>query len=177
MFNQIEEAVFAKDPREEGPLKSKITDEHESVELKFKTPYQVSSFSRFWFNSNSATPVPITFDEERYFVLQVCPDRASDHAYFAAIRQQLYLEGGLAAMVHELMHRDLTTFNVRKVPKTTARAAMVVEMLSAEDRAVADILRAGEFSFYDVHKARECSKRPSTSTPILGWTRTRSARS
>ncbi|MBY0558809.1 primase-helicase family protein [Hyphomicrobium sp.] len=152
MFNQIEEAVFARDPREEGPLKSKITDPTETVELKFKTPYEVPSFGRWWFNSNSSTPVPITFDEERYFVLHVDNSRASDHAYFSAIRQQLYHEGGLAAMIDELMQRDISNFNIRKPPHTEHRAKMVLEMLTSQDRAIADILIEGEVALLDTNK-------------------------
>lgn len=143
LFSQIEEAVFAKDPREEGPLKSKITDPTENIELKFKTPYEVQSFGRYWFNSNSETPVPVTFDEERYFILHVSPKRANDHAYFKLIRDQLYHEGGLAAMVQELMQRDITEFNVRLVPRTAAKGAMVLEMLDKGERAIADILHSG----------------------------------
>lgn len=152
MFNQIEEAVFAKDPREEGPLKSKITDPTEVVELKFKTPYEVPSYGRWWFNSNSPTPVPITYDEERYFVLHVSDARASDHTYFKAIRKQVYHEGGLAAMVHELMNRDISNFNIRKPPVTEHRANMVLEMLSPADRAVADMLIDGEVALLDSSK-------------------------
>lgn len=152
LFNQIEEAVFAKNPREEGPLKSKITDPTETVELKFKTPYEVPSFGRWWFNSNSPTPVPITYDEERYFILHVSDERASDHAYFTAIRQQLYHDGGLAAMVHELMERDISKFNVRCPPHTAERAVMVLEMLSPADRAIADLLISGEVALLDVNK-------------------------
>ena len=88
--------------------------------------------------------MPITYDDERYFVLHVSDERANDHAYFEAIRRQLYHEGGLAAMVHELTKRDISRFNVRKPPRTDARAVMVLEMLTAHERAVADILVEGE---------------------------------
>jgi hypothetical protein len=155
MFNHIEEAVFARDPREEGPLKSKITDPTETVELKFKTPYEVPSFGRWWFNSNSSTPVPITYDEERYFILHVANTRANDHAYFAAIRKQLYHDGGLAAMVDELLKRDISRFNVRKPPHTEHRAKMVLEMLTARDRAIADILIDGEVALLDLKDPAE----------------------
>lgn len=144
MFNQIEEAVFARDPRSESPLKSRITDPTTLIELKFRTPYEVDSFERFWFNSNSEQAVPITFDEERYFVLHVSNERANDHVYFADIRKQLYHEGGLGAMVRELMQRDLAKFNIRKVPHTRARAAMVLSMLKPHERALVSILQTGE---------------------------------
>ena len=40
-----------------------------------------------------------------------------DHAYFAAIWKQMEA-GGYAAMLHDLLALDLTTFNVRAVPTT-----------------------------------------------------------
>lgn len=144
LFNQIEEAVFARDPRTESPLKSRITDPTALVELKFRQPYQIEAFERFWFNRNSPAAVPITFDEARYFVLHVSDERANDHDYFAAIRQQLYHEGGLAAMIHELKTRDISKFNVRRPPQTKARTAMVIEMMKPEERCFVEILRSGE---------------------------------
>lgn len=154
LFNQIEEAVFARDPRTESPMKSRITDPTALVELKFRTPYQVDAFERFWFNSNSAAAVPITHDERRYFILHVSDARANDHAYFTAIRQQLYHEGGLAAMIHELKTRDISKFNVRRPPQTNARAAMIIELLKPEERCFVEILRSGELVKMDADGKR-----------------------
>lgn len=168
MFNHIEEAVFARNPKEEGPLKSKITDPTETVELKFKTPYEVPSFGRWWFNSNHEAPVPITFDEERYFILHVSNERANDHAYFAAIREQMYHKGGLAGMVDELMTRDISKFNVRKPPATEHRAKMVLEMLPARDRAIADILIEGEIARLD-HKDPGLTERTTLNRHAPTW--------
>lgn len=144
LFTQMEEALFSKDPTVQGPLKSMITDPTENIELKFKTPYEVDSFGRYWFNSNEETPVPITHDEERYFVLKINNSKANDTDYFKAIRQQLYQDGGLAAMVYELKNRDISKFDVRKPPKTKHRDAMVAKMIDNGDRAIAEMLYAGE---------------------------------
>lgn len=57
-------------------------------------------------------------------------------------------------MVHELMSRDISAFNVRKPPHTEHRAKMVVEMLTHQDRAIADILIEGEIALLDVNKGR-----------------------
>lgn len=154
LFNQSEEAIFGKDPSEEGPLKSLITDPTENIELKFKTPYEVLSVGRYWFNANYNTPVPMTYDEERYFVLQISDAKANDHEYFAAIRKQLYYEGGLAALVEELCNRDITSFEVRNPPVTKHRAPMVLAALGSQDRAIADILIDGELTLLD-NKAGE----------------------
>lgn len=144
LFKQIEEAVFAKDGRVQGPLKSKITDQTETIEKKFETPVEIESFTRYWFNSNETAPVPATWDEERYLILTISPARRKDHAYFAAIRKQMLEDGGLQAMVHDLLTEDLTTFNVRRVPYSTAKGEVVREMLDRDMKGVLDLLVQGE---------------------------------
>lgn len=150
LFQQIEEALYSKDPRIAGPLKSKITDPTEQIELKHKTPYEVPSMTRFWFNSNEVSPVPMTGDEERYLILRVSDHRANDHDYFKGLRDQLYHQGGLEALLYDLMHRDISDFEVRQVPHTRARYDMVIDMMDKKDRAILDILRDGSVTLYDL---------------------------
>ena len=61
--------------------------------------------------------MPAAQDARRFFVLEVAETVKGDHAYFAAIRQQMET-GGHAAMLHDLLAFDLTGFNVRAVPVT-----------------------------------------------------------
>lgn len=143
LFYQVEEALYAKNHADADALKTLITDPQQMIELKFKTPYQVDSFSRFWFNSNHETPVPITPDETRFFVLRVSSKKRNDTGYFATIRKQLYEEGGLAAMVQELLRRDISKFDVRKPPKSKYRDKMSIELADARERALLDILKTG----------------------------------
>lgn len=72
--------------------------------------------------SNADWVVPATSDERRYFVLDVAGTRTGDLPYFAAIEKQMRT-GGAAAMLHDLLNRDLTTFDIRNVPQTDALRA------------------------------------------------------
>lgn len=67
--------------------------------------------------SNEAWVVPAAHDARRFFVLEVSEKVKGDYAYFAAIWKQMEA-GGYAAMLHDLLALDLTTFNVRAVPAT-----------------------------------------------------------
>ena len=58
-------------------------------------------------------------DERRFFVLEISDERQGDHAYFAAIEEQMKA-GGLAAMLHDLLAFDLSNTNIRSVPATAA---------------------------------------------------------
>jgi hypothetical protein len=69
--------------------------------------------------TNSDWAVPASVDERRYFVLDVADRNIQDDAYFKAIADELK-NGGHEAMLHELMHRDISNFNHRRAPDTGA---------------------------------------------------------
>src|SRR5262249_32683579 len=67
--------------------------------------------------SNEDWVVPASLDERRFFCLDVPNTRQGDFAYFTAINEQLEA-GGYEAMLYDLLHHDLSDFNVRPVPQT-----------------------------------------------------------
>jgi hypothetical protein len=76
------------------------------------------------------------------------PDHArkQDSAYFGAIAAQMD-GGGLAAMFHDLQQRDLSKFDVRRVPQTAALADQKRHTLHTRGGTLAwlqDVLTAGE---------------------------------
>ena len=68
--------------------------------------------------SNSDWVVPASLQSRRWFVLNVSPIRRGDRAYFTALWRQMDDEGGLAAMLHDLLHDDLSDFDHRDIPTT-----------------------------------------------------------
>jgi len=93
--------------------------------------------------SNSEWVIPAGADARRYFVLEVADTVKQDTAYFGRLARQMR-EGGREALLHFLLTRDLSDFNIRAVPITEAlqdqRARsrrgvdLLVEMLAAEGR-------------------------------------------
>lgn len=79
-------------------------------------------------------------------MLDVSPHRKDDHGYFRAIRNERD-HGGQAALLHYLQNYDLSDFEVRKVPDTTALAQQKVQGLKNIDKWWFDMLESGELEF------------------------------
>jgi hypothetical protein len=112
-----DEAFFAGDRKHEGVLKGLITEPTLMIEAKFVDAVPVLNLIHLIMASNDDWVVPASSDERRYFVLNTSDAKRGDHAYFAAIEAQMQ-NGGLAAMLHELLNRDISNFNVNGVPRT-----------------------------------------------------------
>nr|WP_281414725.1 primase-helicase family protein [Plastoroseomonas arctica] len=112
-----DEAFFAGDRAAVGVLKGLITEPWLMLEGKFQNAVQGPNYLHILMASNEDWVVPASLDARRFFVLEVSEARKNDIGYFAAIWQQMDA-GGFEAMLHDLLHMDLTTFNVRAVPAT-----------------------------------------------------------
>lgn len=114
-----DEAFFAGDKANVSTLKALITEPVLTIEAKYLNAVQCPNNLHILMASNDEWVVPAGLDEARFFVLDVSPTRRGDHEYFKAIAAEMNA-GGYAAMLHELLHYDLSEFNVRAVPKTGA---------------------------------------------------------
>ena len=117
VFLFADEALFAGDRAHVGALKSLITEPYLTVEGKFQNAVQTPNFLHVMMASNEEWVVPASMDARRFFVLEVNESRKGNHAYFAAIWEQMKA-GGYEAMLHDLLAINLDTFNVRAVPVT-----------------------------------------------------------
>jgi hypothetical protein len=113
-----DEAFFAGDKQHVGVLKALITEPTITIEGKYLNAVESPNYIHLMMASNESWVVPAALDARRFFVLNVLPDRIGDTAYFDAIAEQLENGGGYAAILHELLARDLSDFNVRVVPQT-----------------------------------------------------------
>jgi hypothetical protein len=128
-----DEAFYAGDRRHEGILKGLVTEPVIMIEPKYVDAIQVPNRLHVIMASNDAWVVPASSDERRYFVLAVSDARRGDHPYFAAIEAQMQA-AGLAAMLHELLDRDISAFQVRSVPQTEAlRSQKTLSLNSVEN--------------------------------------------
>jgi hypothetical protein len=137
-----DEAFFAGDRAHEGVLKALITETTVVVEGKYKDAVVAPNMTHIIMASNDDWVIPASVDERRYCVYDVPGTRVGDHAYFAAINEQME-NGGLAAMIHELKGRDLSCFNVRSVPDNDALDAQKQHSLDTLDKWLLTALERG----------------------------------
>jgi len=119
-FVFIDEGTFGGNKKDAGLLKTRITEPMLMFERKGIDPIRMANRMLFMVASNDASVVPADKNDRRWMVLDVGDERREDHAYFGAIQSQL-ADGGSEAMLHELLHRDLTQGpDPRRIIKTEA---------------------------------------------------------
>jgi 5S rRNA maturation endonuclease (ribonuclease M5) len=121
VFVFADEAFFAGDKAHEGMLKGLVTEPIITIEAKYQNAVSIANMTHILMASNSDWVVPTSSDERRFCVMDVSDHRIGDKAYFTALNEQME-NGGLAAMLHDLLNMDLSKFNVRDVPQTDALA-------------------------------------------------------
>jgi hypothetical protein len=116
-----DEAFFAGDRSHEGILKALITEPELLIEPKGVDAFVIPNSLHIIMSSNNDWVVPASAEARRFVVFDVDPEHMQDHKYFQAIADQM-TNGGSAALMHMLLHRDLGDFNVRAIPQTDALA-------------------------------------------------------
>jgi hypothetical protein len=141
-----DEALFAPDPRNEKILNGLITEEMRVSEQKFMPAISVKNCLHLIIATNSEWAIPATADERRYFVLDVSDARKEDFDYFAAI-DAVMKAGGLEALLFDLRSRDISKFEVRRIPYTAALVEQQVQTFHGRGDVAGwlyEILSAGE---------------------------------
>jgi Family of unknown function (DUF5906) len=128
-----DEAFFAGVKEHEGVLKALITEPTLVVEPKGLAIVLVPNLLHLMMASNSEWVIPASGDARRYAMFDVPDTRVSQFTYFKAIDDQMQ-NGGLAAMLHDLLARDISDFEVRRVPQTEALATQKLLSLDTLDR-------------------------------------------
>jgi hypothetical protein len=127
-----DEAFFAGDKKHESVLKTLITEPYITFEAKGVDAESGPNYTHLIMASNDSWVVPAGNDERRYFVLDVADTQMQNSAYFAKIMHQLD-NGGREALLHDLMTRDISEFEVRSVPKTEALQEQKLLSMSQEE--------------------------------------------
>jgi Family of unknown function (DUF5906) len=117
VFLFADEAFYAGDRAHVGVLKALITEPTLTIEAKYANAVQAPNFTHILMASNETWVVPASLEARRFLVLLTASSKVGNRAYFTAIHTQM-LAGGYQAMLHDLLRRDLTDFNVRDVPNT-----------------------------------------------------------
>jgi Family of unknown function (DUF5906) len=126
-----DEAFWAGDKQAEGKLKDLITSDRQFIEYKGKEPVSVDNYVRLLVSGNHDWQVPAGYEERRFAIFDVSEAHLQDHDYFAAIEEEMD-NGGREALLYELLNFDLSTVNLRKIPKTDA--LLEQKIASQDDR-------------------------------------------
>jgi hypothetical protein len=141
-----DEAIFAGDRSHEGVLKALVTEEYLMIEPKGVNAYQARNHIHLLMASNNDWVVPAGADARRYFVLDVSDAHMQDTDYFGAIDAEMQ-SGGREALLYMLLNRDISAFNVRRVPRTDALEAQKSYTRSGIDRLVEKCASEGVLPF------------------------------
>jgi hypothetical protein len=114
-----DEAFFAGDKKHESTLKTLITEDTITIEAKGYDAEVYPNYVHVILASNSQWVIPAGANERRFFVLDVSDEHRQDNVYFSETMKQIN-SGGREALLHFLMHHDLTGFDVRVMPQTSA---------------------------------------------------------
>lgn len=137
-----DEAFFAGDRAHVAILKKIITEDTLEIEGKFRSVVESKNYLHLIMASNDAWVVPASLEARRFAVFDVSDERRGDHAYFQEIADELD-NGGLAAMLHDLLKVDLSKFNIRNFPRTEGLQNQQLHSLSTQHEWLLDVLQRG----------------------------------
>ncbi len=143
-FILVNEPAFPGEHALARKLKARITAAKWTIEVKGGRVYEVPNIAHIMLTSNEDWVVPAGAQARRFLVLEVSDRRAGDRGYFDRLHQQAKDEGGLAAMLHELLKMDLSRFNPRRVPVTAGLRAQQLHSLAPEEQWMLNAVDTGE---------------------------------
>lgn len=139
---QADEATWAGDRAAAGQLKGLVTASTRMLEAKGVDPQELPNYTRLVMTSNDDWVVPAGKDERRFAVFDVHPRCAQNHDYFAEMQAELDA-GGREALLADLLAFDLSTVNVRVIPRTAGLLEQKITSLDPIEAWLLDRLKAG----------------------------------
>lgn len=142
-FIFIDEGIFGGDKANAGLIKTRVTESFILFEQKGVDAVRMPNRMIFMVASNEESVIAADKGERRWMVIEVSDSKREDRAFFAAIEKQME-EGGFEAMLHDLLNRDITKGpNPRRIIKTEALFAQVLNGLDPMERYMHQILDEG----------------------------------
>ena len=135
---------MAGDKAGEGELKRLITEPTLVIEPKGVDPFQVRNSLHVIIAGNEEWLIPASGDERRFAVVGVSAARQGDLRYFARLYDELS-KGGLAAMLYDLLARDLGDWHPRDaIPQTRALRYQQQQSRKGVDALIEELAHEGQ---------------------------------
>lgn len=127
-----DEALYAGDKKHESILKALVTESTLVIESKGLDIVAAANYVHLILASNSNWVIPAGNNERRFFVLDIGISKMQDKKYFSAISAQMD-KGGREALLYYLLNYEISSFEVRDVPKTLALQDQKLLSMSNEE--------------------------------------------
>ena len=141
-FLFADEAVVPQDRKAEGVLKRTISDDTLFIEPKGIDPFEVPNRLHVMLASNHEWFFLASEKERRYVAQNVAETHQQEEAWFTPIYEQMR-NGGLEAMLYDLLDHNLGDWRPRKIVRTAALAQQQEESLSPLDQWWLELLQTG----------------------------------
>nr|WP_244430890.1 DUF5906 domain-containing protein [Methylocystis sp. ATCC 49242] len=129
-FVQLEEALFAGDPKTADKIKHSITGATLRINPKGRKAYQALNRLHAILTTNHAWSVPAGRDARRWFICEVSDEKVGDRAWFDKIYDDLQA-GGYGQLLHYLQRKKLGSFHPRNMPRTFELAEQQIRSASS----------------------------------------------
>jgi hypothetical protein len=160
-----DESTWGGDPAAADKLKGMVTESTVPIERKFLPLVEEPSALHIVIASNNEWPIAIPMDDRRFMVLDVEEARRQDDTYFAPLREELK-NGGLAAMLHDLLAHKVDEYALRHPLSTEAKRDVMTQSLTAIQRWWYEKLVTGSLKVTVTNTTDEGKE---TTTTIDGW--------
>lgn len=163
------EAVWGGNKKELGKLKAMVTEKFCVIEGKGKDQIAMRNFKHLILSSNEDWPVHLDRDDRRFFVLKISNKYKQDRTYFKELHKELK-NGGLQALLYELMNEDISEFDPHNVPQSLEAFEIKMQSAPSTEKYIYEVLKVGSF---DIGKAgqsenwRTCRGRYSILTDMV----------
>lgn len=126
-------------------LKGRITSSSIIFNPKNSKSVKAENFTRTVMTTNGTCPVETSNGERRFVVIPCSNEKKGDRDFWNIIRETMFNDAFGRAVAKMLLQKDLTGFDVRKLPENDYQDAVIDSRKSSEDR------------FIEAWDGKECS--------------------
>ena len=146
-----EEAFFAGDRSQSGPLKALITDPTMIIEEKFMPAQEVKNHLGVIMFTNEKWIVQAGLTDRRFAIYDVIPQPKTYYSdLYELSEDEVPVPEEIPAFFNALLSRDISNFNVGAFPRTEAHDRQVIYSLRGIDRFTYELLLRGDLPFREL---------------------------
>lgn len=126
----LNEAVWEGDVKGHGKLKSITTEPFLEISEKYKNSITVKNTLHIVIMTNHEAVAPMGPGDRRIVTFDVNNKHSCNRAYFGKLRKEIN-SGGIESFVYDMINRDITDFNISKLPNDTHSEAAINSIMNS----------------------------------------------